>query len=104
MASPFHFEADDPQELFVPAVNGTLGVLKSIKKNNPKVVRVVITSSVAAIMSSNIKPPHTFTEKDWNDVSIAACEKDGKNAPASDKYRGEYRSECGIGLADCRSQ
>lgn len=42
-ASPFHMNADDPDELFVPAVDGTLGVLKSIKKNNPNVQRVVIT-------------------------------------------------------------
>jgi hypothetical protein len=35
--------ADDPKELFDPAINGTLGVLKSIKKNNPDVQRVVIT-------------------------------------------------------------
>jgi len=87
MASPFHFEADDPQELFVPAVNGTLGVLKSVQKNNPKVQRIVITSSVAAIVSSNIKGPHTFTEKDWNQVSIPECEKKGKEASNQDKYR-----------------
>lgn len=89
MASPFHFEADDPQELFVPAVNGTLGILKSVQKNNPKVQRVVITSSVAAIVSTNIKGPHTFTEKDWNQVSIPECEKKGREASNQDKYRGE---------------
>lgn len=42
-ASPFHMQADDPKELFDPAINGTVGVLKSIQKNNPKVQRVVIT-------------------------------------------------------------
>lgn len=89
MASPFHFEADDPEELFVPAVNGTVGVLKSAQKNNPQVKRIVITSSVAAVMSSKIKGPHTFTEKDWNDVSVEACEKDGRKASNQDKYRGE---------------
>ena len=31
--SPFHFNAEEPSELFIPAVNGTVGVLKSIKKN-----------------------------------------------------------------------
>jgi len=87
MASPFHFNAEEPSELFIPAINGTVGVLKSIKKNNPDVKRVVITSSVAAVMDSTLKPPHTFTEKDWNTISPAACEKDGKNASGSDKYR-----------------
>ena len=31
--SPFHFNAEDPEELIKPAVNGTLGVLYSLKKN-----------------------------------------------------------------------
>jgi hypothetical protein len=31
--SPYHFDADQPDELFVPAVNGTVGVLNSLKKN-----------------------------------------------------------------------
>ncbi|GFZ50367.1 hypothetical protein JCM24511_08124 [Saitozyma sp. JCM 24511] len=65
MASPYHFDADEPDELFVPAVNGTVGVLNSLKKNNPNISRIVITSSVAAVMNSDIKPPHrkTLAEK-----------------------------------------
>lgn len=31
--SPFHTSADDPDELFVPAVQGTLGILNSLEKN-----------------------------------------------------------------------
>jgi nucleoside-diphosphate-sugar epimerase len=46
-ASPFHMNADDPKELFDPAINGTLGVLKSIQKNNKDVKRVVITRSAS---------------------------------------------------------
>lgn len=29
-ASPFHFEAKTPEELYAPAIKGTTGVLKSI--------------------------------------------------------------------------
>ncbi|WRT68379.1 uncharacterized protein IL334_005355 [Kwoniella shivajii] len=87
MASPFHFNAEDPEELFKPAIKGTVGVLESLKKNNPDVQRVVVTSSVASVMNSNIKPPHTFTEKDWNDVSPKECEEQGKNASGQAKYR-----------------
>jgi len=32
-ASPFHFKVTHPNELIEPAINGTVGVLKSIKKN-----------------------------------------------------------------------
>ncbi|RSH88695.1 methylglyoxal reductase (NADPH-dependent) gre2 [Saitozyma podzolica] len=87
MASPYHFEADEPDELFVPAVNGTVGVLNSLKKNNPNISRIVITSSVAAVINSDIKPPHHFDEKDWNTISIPACEKLGRGATGVDKYR-----------------
>lgn len=89
MASPFHFNAEDPKDLIDPAINGTVGILKSTQKNNPNVKRIVITSSVAAIMDSRKKPPHEFTEKDWNDFSTAEIEEKGKDAAAGDKYRGE---------------
>jgi nucleoside-diphosphate-sugar epimerase len=32
-ASPFHFKVKHPNELVEPAINGTVGVLRSIKKN-----------------------------------------------------------------------
>ena len=78
-ASPFHFQAEDPQgilspcstinasnnlglvDLIVPAVKGTVGILKSIQKNAPGVQRVVVTSSVAVMDAS--KPTGTiYTE------------------------------------------
>ncbi|KAG8773873.1 methylglyoxal reductase (NADPH-dependent) gre2 [Ceratobasidium sp. 428] len=86
-ASPFHFQADDPQTLIEPAVKGTVGVLKSIEKNAPSVQRVVITSSAAAIVDTS-KPTGTiFTEDDWNTFSTKEVEKKGKDAAGGDKYR-----------------
>jgi len=85
-ASPFHLRADDPQELIGPAVNGTVGVLKSIKAHGKKVKRVVITSSIAAIISNKL-PPYTYTEADWNDVSEGIVREQGKKASAVHKYR-----------------
>ncbi|WVQ81863.1 hypothetical protein IAT38_003990 [Cryptococcus sp. DSM 104549] len=87
MASPYHFDAVEPAELFEPAEKGTLGVLKSLKKFNPDCKRVVVTSSVAAIVDSSIKPPHTFTEADWNPISIKVCEEKGRDADGVNKYR-----------------
>lgn len=50
-ASPFHFQVTDVQkQLLDPAIIGTTGILKSIKKSAPTVKRVVITSSFAAIL------------------------------------------------------
>jgi nucleoside-diphosphate-sugar epimerase len=48
--------------LIEPAVKGTVGILKSIEKNGPGIQRVVITSSVAAVMDAS-KPSGTiYTE------------------------------------------
>lgn len=45
-ASPFHFNCTEPDQLIKPAVQGTLGIMRSALKE-PKVQRIVITSSFA---------------------------------------------------------
>ncbi|CDZ96967.1 d-lactaldehyde dehydrogenase [Phaffia rhodozyma] len=85
-ASPFHLKADDPEELIRPAVDGTIGILKSITKNGSDVKRVVVTSSVAAVAGDKTAP-YTYTEDDWNDVSIKIVEEKGKDADGGHKYR-----------------
>ncbi|KAG8928935.1 methylglyoxal reductase (NADPH-dependent) gre2 [Tulasnella sp. 418] len=85
-ASPFHFRADDPQELIRPAVKGTVNVLESIKNHGPSVKRVVITASTACIMWDKGVAAE-FDESDWNITSPAIVEKLGKDAPGPDKYR-----------------
>lgn len=93
-ASPFYIDAATPEELIDPAVQGTIGIMKSALKNNPNLQRMVITSSVAAIISPSPSgthhssgPPYTFTEIDWNEYSPQIVEKDGNKAPGGDKYR-----------------
>lgn len=86
-ASPFHLQADDPQDLIEPAVKGTVGILASVDKYAPNVQRLVITSSVAAILDPS-KPAGTiYTEDDWNTFSLNEVEKKGKGAAAMEKYR-----------------
>ncbi|KAK1235164.1 hypothetical protein PQX77_001621 [Marasmius sp. AFHP31] len=86
LASPFHMNADDPNELIEPAVKGTVGVLESVKKYGDKVKRVVITSSCTAISGSTYEPA-VFDEGDWNDESVRETEEQGKKAPGLTKYR-----------------
>ncbi|KAI0599536.1 hypothetical protein F4775DRAFT_114808 [Biscogniauxia sp. FL1348] len=51
-AMPYHMNVQDPVKEFLdPAIKGTTGLLKSIKRNAPTVKRVVITSSSAAILN-----------------------------------------------------
>ena len=61
-ASPFPLKAPKTEaELINPAVNGTLAVMEASHAN--KVKRVVITSSIAAIMAMRTPPENwTFSE------------------------------------------
>ncbi|XP_057456777.1 cinnamoyl-CoA reductase CAD2-like [Lotus japonicus] len=65
-ASPVSFIVKDPQtELIDPAVKGTLNVLKSCAKS-PSVKRVVLTSSIAAILSNERpKTPEVVIDETW---------------------------------------
>ncbi|KAH6903380.1 D-lactaldehyde dehydrogenase [Coprinopsis sp. MPI-PUGE-AT-0042] len=85
-ASPFSTNLDDPDDFIIPAVKGTVGVLKSALKNAPNVKRIVITSSVAAVMTVTSEPSN-FSEKDWNEASIKEVEEKGREADTMTKYR-----------------
>ncbi|ANB13596.1 carbonyl reductase (NADPH-dependent) [Sugiyamaella lignohabitans] len=70
--SPFVLNVqDNEKDLLIPAIQGTVGILKSIKENNPFVKRVVVTSSFAAIvdLSKGVHRDHVYSEKDWNPVT-----------------------------------
>ncbi|KAK7548205.1 hypothetical protein IWX49DRAFT_205648 [Phyllosticta citricarpa] len=82
-ASPFHYNVTDPiKDLINPAVIGTTGVLKSVKKHAPTVKKIVITSSFAAIVnpSKGNWPEHTYSEADWNPATLEDATKDTMNA------------------------
>ncbi len=67
VASPFPlFEPKHEDELIVPAVQGTLRVLRAAHKAGVK--RVVQVSSNAAISSGHEGENKTFTEDDWTDL------------------------------------
>lgn len=73
-ASPFFIDGikDARKELVEPAVFGTKNVLESTNVS-PSVKRVVLTSSVAAIMGDNVEalsiPNRRFSEEHWNKTS-----------------------------------
>ena len=83
-ASPFHFNVTDPKkDLLDPAVIGTTGILKAIKKSAPTVKRVVITSSFAAIVAPSVPKGHRYSEQDWNPITEEEAIQNPMNA-----YRG----------------
>src|SRR6204780_3598479 len=63
VASPM-IQSDDPDEVIVPARDGTLRVLRAAR--DAGVRRVVLTSSFAAVGYSP-KPGAEYTEADWTD-------------------------------------
>jgi nucleoside-diphosphate-sugar epimerase len=66
VASPFPpVQPKDPNELIVPAREGTLRVLRA--GLNAGVSRIVVTSSVAAIRGGVNSASTPLTEKDWTD-------------------------------------
>lgn len=68
VASPFPpVQPKDPDELIVPAREGTLRVLRAAFAAGVK--RTVVTSSVAAI-AGGAKRPGPLTEEDWTDLDV----------------------------------
>ncbi|PSN62460.1 NAD(P)-binding protein [Corynespora cassiicola Philippines] len=68
-ASPFHFRSKDYKaEILDPALEGTLGILKAIKQYAPSVQKIVITSSMAAVLNP-FEKPEKYTEEAWNPVN-----------------------------------
>jgi nucleoside-diphosphate-sugar epimerase len=76
-----------PKELLDPAVIGTTGILKSIKKSAPSVKRVVITSSFASIINpfKGNWPEHTYSEEDWNPLNAEQAVENPANGYRASK-------------------
>ncbi|CUM66625.1 uncharacterized protein PRCAT00004296001 [Priceomyces carsonii] len=71
-ASPFYFDVTDVEkDLLLPAVSGTSNAFKAIKKYGTNVRKVVITSSLAAIIDMNHfnDPKFKVNEESWNPVT-----------------------------------
>ncbi len=67
VASPFPAEAPKHEdELIGPARDGTLRVLRAAAKSGAR--RVVVTSSLAAILAGHFDEHKTFDENDWSDL------------------------------------
>jgi nucleoside-diphosphate-sugar epimerase len=89
-ASPFHFNiTDTKKDLLDPAIIGTTGVLKAIKKYAPSVKRVVVTSSFASIVDAGKgnAAGYTYSEEDWNPVTLEEAVQNPSNG-----YRGRFES------------
>ncbi|PPQ70464.1 hypothetical protein CVT26_013911 [Gymnopilus dilepis] len=88
MASPLPGSTNgNPEEYSGPAVNGTLSLLRSALKFGSRVKRIVMTSSVGAIVRINIPQDFVFDESHWGDEFLQAVKEHGSAAPELVKYR-----------------
>ncbi|KNZ74715.1 NADPH-dependent methylglyoxal reductase GRE2 [Termitomyces sp. J132] len=72
-------------QLYKPAVNGTVSILKSAQKNGSNVKRVVMTSSAASVLEIGVDK--IFTEANWNELAVREVKEQGDAAPGMTKYR-----------------
>ncbi|KAF7340215.1 NAD-P-binding protein [Mycena venus] len=69
LASPAHWNQNDNEtDLLIPAINGTKNLL-SATKNEPRIKRVVFTSSLAAIIEPTVEAAKTVVETEWNPIT-----------------------------------
>ena len=85
-ASPVSLDAGDPDELIVPAVKGTVGILHSASRS-ATVRRVVLLSSCAAVVDPHATGPRVYDETCWNEVDVEEVKTKGRDAPQLSKYR-----------------
>ncbi|KAH8883675.1 NAD dependent epimerase/dehydratase [Thozetella sp. PMI_491] len=94
-ASPFNYRLNSSAlEFLEPAVHGTSEILASIARVAPTVKRVVLTSSMAAVVDfaapKITSPAKVYTEKDWNpttwEQAIAPGAASSVGYQASKKY------------------
>ncbi len=84
-ASPFHFNVTDPKkDLLDPAIIGTTGILKAVKKSAPTVKRIVITSSFASILNA-ASHEKIYSEKHWNPITEQEAIENPANAYRASK-------------------
>ncbi|KAJ6623619.1 NAD-P-binding protein [Mycena sp. CBHHK59/15] len=86
VASPVNTNPNDNEtDLLIPAIRGTTNLLHATK-NEPRIRRVVFTSSVGAVHEpSRFEAGKTLTEKDWNPATY-------EEAKASTNPRFVYRA------------
>ncbi|CAE6480930.1 unnamed protein product [Rhizoctonia solani] len=78
-ASPVVVPGGTVDDFVKPAIDGTVGILESIKTHGHTVKRAVITSSTIAVYTSQKDVKHNETH--WNDQIIKLVQESGKDLP-----------------------
>jgi dihydroflavonol-4-reductase len=94
VASPFPpAQPKDPDELIVPAREGTLRVLRAALDAGAE--RVVVTSSVAAVRGGVTSAPAPLTEADWTDGDNTALQPYTRSKALAERAAWDLAAERG---------
>jgi nucleoside-diphosphate-sugar epimerase len=94
VASPFPpTQPKDPDELIVPAREGTLRVLRAAL--NADVKRIVLTSSVAAVGGSVARASTPLTEEDWTDLDNEKLSPYVRSKTVAERAAWDFVTEAG---------
>ncbi|KAG9091923.1 methylglyoxal reductase (NADPH-dependent) gre2 [Ceratobasidium sp. UAMH 11750] len=91
-SSPVIIEANDvKKDILDPAIRGTSEILKAVKAYAPTVKRVVVTSSIVAIvdLSKGSRPGYAYSEKDWNPLTFEQAQQNARFGYAGSKLYAE---------------
>ena len=96
VASPLPLaEPEHEDELIVPAVEGTLRVLRAANKAGVR--RVVQTSSIAAVSNGHNRQGRLFDEADWSDLT-GRISTYSKSKTLAEKAAWEFVNQPGVSL------
>ena len=94
VASPIFLQVPkDENEMILPAVEGTLRVLKAAR--NAGVKRVVLTSSFAAVGYSHTDPTKMITEESWTDPATKGLSAYVKSKALAEKAAWDFMAREG---------
>ncbi|KAI0260559.1 NAD-P-binding protein [Gloeopeniophorella convolvens] len=86
IAAAVTFDINHPDDVILPAVRGTLGLLESVIKFGSSVKRVIITASGASIIKRQ-EIPGKWDETSWNEPAIAEYKARGDKTDGATAYR-----------------
>ncbi|EJD45944.1 D-lactaldehyde dehydrogenase [Auricularia subglabra TFB-10046 SS5] len=78
---------NDPSHVINPAVQGTLGIMRSAYTHGKRVRRIVFTGTGGTMLQPHPENPnHIYSADDYNEHAIEFVEREGKRAPFVMQY------------------
>ncbi|KZV83587.1 NAD(P)-binding protein [Exidia glandulosa HHB12029] len=77
---------NDPEHVIRPALDGTLGIMRSALAHGKHVKRIVFTGTGGTILQPNPDRSHMYSADEYNDHAIETVKREGKRTPFVVQY------------------